>query len=156
MHCLITWRNGLVHDHKSRIQSQPKKFSFTNLFFHGKIKVRSTFIEMERINFFKGWRGTIYNSYSVWLDVSYSRKKVEIRETLEKEREKLVYINYDKLNALRWKPVTTPLSLSQGCLSLDDNEIPNLNQLVQCPKRQSRWGGFLQSTPQLWFVFDMD
>ena len=57
-----------------------------------------------------------------------------------------MYINYDKLNALRWKPVTTPLSLSQGCLSLDDDEIPNLNQLVQCPKRQSRWGGFLQST----------
>ena len=61
LHCLtvmdylcIAWRNGLVHDHKSRIQSQPNKFSFTNLFFHGKIKVRSTFIEMERINFFKG------------------------------------------------------------------------------------------------------
>ena len=55
-----------------------------------------------------------------------------------------MYSNYDKLNALRWKLVTTPVSLSQDCLSLDDNEIPNLNQLVQCPKRQSRWGGFFK------------
>ena len=51
----------------------------------------------------------------------------------------------DKLNPLQWIPVTIPFSLSQGCLSLDDFEILDWNQLVLWPISKRHWGDSLKN-----------